>query len=56
MKTEPVAVATAFAAIINAVVLIVLKKELSVEEQTAIVTAVTVMWGAFARSRVKPVA
>jgi hypothetical protein len=54
MKTEPAAIGAAVAAIINVVVLLVLKKELSIEEQTAIVTVVTLVAGLFIRSQVTP--
>jgi hypothetical protein len=55
MRAEPAAIGAAVAAIINAVVLIVLKQELSLEEQAAIVTVVTLIAGLFIRSQVTPV-
>lgn len=54
MKAEPAAIGAAVAAIVNVVVLLVLKKELSIEEQTAIVTVVTLVAGLFIRSQVTP--
>lgn len=55
-KTEPAAIGAIVAAALNVVVLLVLKKELSLEEQAAIVTAVTLVAGLFVRSKVTPVA
>ena len=55
MKTEPAAIGAALAAIINVVVLLVLKKELSLEEQSAIVAVVTIIAGLFVRANVTPV-
>lgn len=54
MKTEPAVIGAAAAAILNVVVLLVLKRELSLEEQAAIVTLVTVLAGFFVRSQVSP--
>ena len=54
MKAEPAAIGAVVAAVLNAVVLLVLKKELSIEEQTAIVTVVTVIAGLFIRQNVTP--
>lgn len=56
MKAEPAVIGAAVAALINAIVLIVLKQELSVDERTAIVTVVTIIAGLFVRSKVTPVA
>lgn len=56
MKAEPAAVGAIIAAIINAIVLIVFKQELDIEERAAIVTAVTLVAGLFIRSKVAPVA
>ncbi len=56
MKAEPAAVGAIVAAALNVVALLVLDKELSVEEQTAIVAAVTIICGLFVRSKVTPVA
>lgn len=53
---EPAAVAAALAAIVNVVVLIVLKRDLTIEEQAGIVTVVTALAGLWTRSRVSPVA
>lgn len=55
MKTEPAVVGAAVAAIVNLVVLLLLKHELSIEERGAIVTVVTVIAGLFIRSQVTPV-
>lgn len=54
MKTEPAAIGAVSAAVVNLVVLLVLKKELSLEEQAAIVSVVTVIAGLFIRSQVTP--
>lgn len=54
MKTEPAVIGAAVATILNLVVLLVLKKELSVEEQAAIVAVVTLIAGFFVRSQVVP--
>jgi hypothetical protein len=54
MKTEPAVIGAAVAAIINLVVLLVLKQELSIEEQSAIVAVVTIVAGFFVRSQVTP--
>jgi hypothetical protein len=57
MKTaEPAVIGAAVAALINALVLLLLKQELSIEERTAIVTVVTALWALWTRSRVTPVA
>jgi hypothetical protein len=55
MRAEPAAIGAAVAAIINVVVLLVLKQELNLEEQAAIVTVVTLIAGLFIRSQVTPV-
>ena len=56
MKTnEPVAIVAAIATVINAIVLLVFKQELSLDEQAAIVSVVTLIAGFIARSRVTPV-
>lgn len=54
MKTEPAVIGAAVAAIVNLVVLLVLKHELSLEERGAIVTVVTVIAGVYVRSQVTP--
>lgn len=56
MTNEPAAIGAAAAAAINAVVLFALGGSLSVEEQGAIVTVVTLVAGLFIRSKVSPVA
>lgn len=56
MTAEPAAVGAIVAAALNAVVILVLKHDLSPEEKTAIVTAVTLIAGLFIRSKVTPVA
>jgi hypothetical protein len=56
MTKEPVAIAAIVVAILNVVALIVLKRELSVEEQTAVVTVVTLIGAGWVRSKVTPVA
>lgn len=56
MTKEPAAVAAIAVAVINAVVLIVLKRDLSIEEQTAIATVTVLVAGFFTRSKVTPVA
>lgn len=56
MRAEPAAIGAAVAAAINLIVLLVLKHELSLEEQAAIVSIVTLIAGLFIRSRVTPVA
>jgi hypothetical protein len=53
---EPAAIGGVVAAILNLIVLLVLDQELSIEEQAAIVGAVTLVAGLFIRSRVTPVA
>lgn len=56
MTTEPAAIGVSVAAAINAVVLFALGESLTVEEQGAIVTIVTLVAGLFIRSKVTPVA
>jgi hypothetical protein len=56
MKNEPAVLGAAFAALINGVVLILLKHELSPEARDAIVLVVTTGAGFFIRSKVSPVA
>lgn len=56
MKKEPAAIGAGVAAALNAIVMFALGESLSVEEQGAIVTAVTVIAGLFIRSKVSPVA
>lgn len=55
MRAEPAAIGAAVAAIVNIIVLLVLKKELSLEEQAAIVGVVTLVAGLFVRSQVSPI-
>ena len=55
MKNEPAAIGAAVAAAINAVVLFALDQSLTLDEQGAIVTVVTVVAGLFIRSKVTPV-
>jgi hypothetical protein len=54
-KTEPAAVATVIAALINGIVLIFLKEELTGDVQAAIVTVITFIAGLWTRSQVTPV-
>lgn len=56
MKSEPAAIGAAAAAAVNAVVLFALDRSLSLDEQGAIVTVVTLIAGLFIRSKVSPVA
>lgn len=53
---EPAAVGAVVATILNLVVLLLLKHELSKEEQAAIVSGVTLIAGLYIRSKVQPVA
>lgn len=55
MKAEPAAIGAVIAALLNAVALLVLKEELTLEVQTAIVVAVTTLAGLFIRAKVTPV-
>lgn len=55
MRAEPAAVGAVIAAILNVIALILLDKELSDDEQAAIVAAVTLVAGVFVRSKVSPV-
>ena len=54
MRAEPAVIGAAVAAILNLVVLLMLGEELTVEQQGAIVTVVTVLAGLFIRSQVTP--
>lgn len=56
MKAEPAVIGAVVAAAINAVVLVLLKHDLSPDEKAAIVTVVTLLAGVFIRSKVTPVA
>lgn len=56
MKGEPAVIGAALAALINAVVLLLLKHELEPDVKAAIVVVVTALAGVFVRSRVQPVA
>lgn len=55
MRAEPAAIGAVVAAIINAIVLLLLNEELTLEQQTAIVSVVTLAWGIWTRSKVSPV-
>ncbi len=55
-KSEPAAIGTAIAAAINALVLFALDASLTLDQQAAIVTVVTLIAGVMIRSRVNPVA
>ena len=55
MKAEPAAVAAVVVSVISVLTLLVFKRELSQEESTAIVVAVTLIAGFFVRSQVTPV-
>ena len=54
MKSEPAAVGASVAAAINAVVLLVLRHELSADVRGAIVVVVTLLAGLYVRSQVTP--
>lgn len=51
---EPAVIGTAVATVINLVVLLVFKHDLSVEEKAAIVSVVTLLAGVFIRQSVTP--
>ncbi len=55
-KSEPAAIGTAIAAAVNALVLFALDASLTLDQQAAIVTVVTLIAGVMIRSRVNPVA
>jgi threonine/homoserine efflux transporter RhtA len=54
MKSEPAVIAATVAAIVNLAVVLLLHRDLTVEEQAAIVTVVTAVAGVFIRSQVVP--
>jgi hypothetical protein len=56
MRKEPAVIGAALAAVVNVIVLLVFKRELEAEEKAAVVTVVTLLWGVWTRSKVRPVA
>lgn len=56
MRAEPAVVGAAVAAVINLFVLLVFNEHLDKDQETAIVTVVTLVAGLFIRSKVTPVA
>lgn len=55
MRSEPAVIGAALAAVVNLLVLLVFKHELSADEKAAIITVVTLLAGVFVRSQVTPV-
>lgn len=54
MKAEPAMIGAALAAVLSVIVLLVFGRELSKEEEAAIVAVVTLIMGLFVRSKVTP--
>lgn len=54
MRAEPAVLGAALAAVINVLVLLVFNEGLSKDQETAIVTVVTLVAGFFIRSKVTP--